>query len=125
MQYVYFFSSAILLQTKIAFYLAHELEINIYHGDRLLIYIDNLYDKKDNSLREFISDANDVFDKIKFEAINKHSVLHLQICSENSIEVPRVPDVRSPLEDTLQILFPNTDLSEAPQSINLSITSPV
>ena len=69
MKYVYFFSSAILLQTKIAFYLAHELEINIYHDDRLLIYIDNLYDKKDTSLREFISDANDVFDIIRSEAI--------------------------------------------------------
>ena len=52
-------------------------------------------------------------------------LLHLQICSENSIEVPRVPDVQSPLQDTLQMLFPNADLSEAPQSINLSITSPV
>ena len=74
MQYVYFFSSAILLQTKIAFYLAHELEINIYHDDRLLIYIDNLYDKKDNLSRELNSNAKDTFDKIKFEAIKDHSV---------------------------------------------------
>ena len=75
MQYVYFFSSAILLQTKIAFYLAHELEINIYHDDRLLIYIDNLYDKKKNNLlRELNLNAKDTFDKIKFEAIKDHSV---------------------------------------------------
>ena len=48
---------------------------NFASNDRLLIHIDNLYDTKDNLLRELISNTNDAFDKIIFETIRAHSAL--------------------------------------------------
>lgn len=52
-------------------------------------------------------------------------LLHLKICTELNIEVPRVQDVMMPLPETLDLLFPRTDLSKVPKKITLSVALPV
>ncbi|EAX91368.1 hypothetical protein TVAG_311190 [Trichomonas vaginalis G3] len=52
-------------------------------------------------------------------------LIHLDICHDLSIEVPRVQDVMMPLSETLDLLFPRTDLSKVPKKIQLGIALPV